>query len=96
MDKSLYQIKQIASSAPLGVWVGVGFGLWVLSLLSLGVYHLYFHPLAEFPGPKLAALTLWYETYHDVWLRGKYVFKIKEMHEKYGRLSLPYLMFHLH
>lgn len=49
-----------------------------------GIYRLYFHPLAKFPGPKLAALTLWYETYYDVWQRGKYVYKIEEMHKKYG------------
>ncbi|KAF4630224.1 hypothetical protein G7Y89_g7918 [Cudoniella acicularis] len=34
--------------------------------------------------PKLAALTLWYEFYYDVWLGGKYVFKIQELHKQYG------------
>jgi len=87
MEKSIYQIKLIASSAPMGVWISVGLGAWAFALTILGIYRLYFHPLAGFPGPKLAALTLWYETYHDVWLRGKFVFKIKEMHEKYGRPS---------
>ena len=86
--EAFQQAKEIISSATFGVTIGVGFGIWALSLFALGVYRLYFHPLAKFPGPKLAALTLWYETYHDVWCRGKYVFEIKEMHKKYGRLSI--------
>lgn len=52
--------------------------------VALAVYRLYLSPLARFPGPKLAALTLWYEFYYDVVKRGRYQWKIKEMHEKYG------------
>lgn len=85
MESLLQQAFNIASTVPLKAWVGGALGVWTVSTLSVVVYRLYFHPLAGFPGPKLAAITLWYETYHDVWLRGKYVFKIKEMHKKYGR-----------
>ena len=53
-------------------------------LLALGLYRLYLDPLAKFPGPKLAALTLWYEFYYDVVQRGKYTFEIEKMHEAYG------------
>ena len=51
---------------------------------GLTIYRLFFSPLAGFPGPKIAAVTGFYETYYDLLLNGQYVFKIKEMHEKYG------------
>lgn len=53
-------------------------------LLGLAIYRLYFSPIAKFPGPKLAALTLWYEFYYDVVKRGKYTWEIEKMHQKYG------------
>ena len=50
----------------------------------LAYYRLFLHQLSRFPGPKLAALTLWYEFYYDVALGGQYTFRIGKMHEKYG------------
>lgn len=58
--------------------------LFILVFLCRRVYSVYFGPLSKFPGPKLAAATLWYEFYYDVVLRGQYTFKIKELHEEYG------------
>ncbi|KKZ65112.1 hypothetical protein EMCG_01352 [[Emmonsia] crescens] len=48
------------------------------------IYRLYISPLSKFPGPKLAAATLWYEFYYDAVCKGRYTFKIKELHQKYG------------
>ena len=58
---------------------------FVLYVIGLYVYRLYFDPLAKIPGPKIAAVSLWYEFYYDVVKRGRYTWKIKEMHEKYGK-----------
>ena len=33
------------------------------------------------------ALTTWYQAYYDIWLRGQYVWRIKEMHAQYGTPS---------
>lgn len=52
--------------------------------LSLSIYRLSFSPLAGFPGPKLAALTNLYEFYYDFFGKGRYIFEIKKMHDKYG------------
>jgi hypothetical protein len=62
----------------------------VLVTLYVGVgvvYRLYFSPLAKFPGPRMAAATLWYEAYYDIIKKGQYTFKIKELHKKYGKFS---------
>lgn len=62
----------------------VAVGLLSLYLVAGAIYRLYLSPLAKFPGPKLAALTLWYEFYFDVILRGQFTFHIQELHKRYG------------
>ncbi|EKG14730.1 hypothetical protein MPH_08005 [Macrophomina phaseolina MS6] len=56
----------------------------LLYCLCGAVHRLYLSPLASFPGPRLAALTLWYEYYYDGIRGGQYTFKLKELHEQYG------------
>ncbi|RYO91541.1 hypothetical protein DL764_008276 [Monosporascus ibericus] len=51
---------------------------------TLVIYRLFLHPLARFPGPRLAAISRWYEAYYDVVKNGQYTFKIAELHKKYG------------
>lgn len=53
-------------------------------LICLVFYRLSIHPLAKFPGPKLAAITRYYEGYYDVVLNGQYTLKIAELHQQYG------------
>ena len=73
--------RQSSSSLYFGV---AGAGALVSYLIGLAVYRLYLSPIAKFPGPKLAALSLWYEFYHDVVRGGQYCFKINELHDQYG------------
>ena len=50
----------------------------------LYLYRLFLHPLASFPGPPLAAMTYWYESYHEFFSPGgQYIFRIRDMHTKY-------------
>lgn len=62
-----------------------GISISVVLGVCVAVYRLYFHPLAKFPGPKLAAVTLWYEFYYDCIKAGQYVHEIRRMHQKYGK-----------
>ncbi|KAL6719565.1 hypothetical protein ACLMJK_003807 [Lecanora helva] len=61
------------------------FGL-VIYITVLALYRLYLSPLAKFPGPKLAALTQWYETYFEIFKDGggQFQFEYRKWHEQYG------------
>ena len=70
-------------SSPQSISVAFVSAILVI-FISRRIYSVYLGPLSQFPGPKLAAATLWYEFYYDVILQGRYTFKIKELHKKYG------------
>ena len=53
-------------------------------LVLVGIYRLYWSPIAHFPGPKLAALTGWYEVWFDIVLGGQFTFQIEKWHQQYG------------
>lgn len=59
-------------------------GISAFYVLRLVIYRLFFSPIAKFPGSKLAAVTSWYELYYDVVKKGKYLYEIEKMHDKYG------------
>lgn len=62
----------------------VGASLAAVYMTALAVYRLYLSPLAKIPGPKIAALTSWYNAYHDLVRGGQYVWTTEEIHRKYG------------
>ncbi|KAH8591130.1 cytochrome P450 [Bisporella sp. PMI_857] len=54
----------------------------VLYVFSVALYNLYFHPLAKYPGPRLAAWShLWYAKH---WMGGRWSFVLYDAHQKYG------------
>lgn len=64
----------------------LGWSLFSFILYSLftGVYRLFLSPISCIPGPKLAALTYFYEFYYDTVCKGRYLWKIQELHKQYG------------
>jgi hypothetical protein len=62
---------------------------YIIYLIGVAIHRLYFSRYAKFPGPKLARLTYAYMFYYDVIAgKGEYIYKIKELHEKYGKHML--------
>ena len=55
--------------------------------IGLVIYRLYFHPLAHFPGPKLAGATTLYRAYWQVWKDGEHVTQFTRLHDQYGKLN---------
>ncbi len=43
------------------------------------------HPLSKYPGPTIAALTLWYKAYFDIVKDGGWVEHLESLHELYGK-----------
>lgn len=62
----------------------VALGLNTIYVLGLIFHRLFISPLSKFPGPKLAAITSWYELYYDVAKQGQFLWEIERMHDKYG------------
>ena len=82
----------MALSAVTGtlIFILANFSLYVL---YLSIFRLFLSPLARFPGPKLAALTHWYEVYFDLVQEGRFPWKIKELHASYGKRQLECYVF---
>lgn len=78
------------SSSPVSIGEAVGLALAGALLYGVGlvIYRLTLHPLARFPGPKLAAATKWYEFYYDCVKApgGQFLWETYRMHKTYGEI----------
>lgn len=54
----------------------------ILYYLSFTIYNLLLNPLRQYPGPRLWAISRLPWTYYS--LRGQFVWKILELHQRYG------------
>ena len=66
--------------------------LYTIFIVVEGIRRVWFHPLSRYPGPRLAALTLWWQCYYDVFLNGggQLLAHLEPLHEKYG--MCPYIL----
>jgi hypothetical protein len=72
-------------------WALTTIGVLVSYTFLKAIYRLFFHPLAKFPGPKLAAATHKYEFYWDGVQDGQYSNHIAELHKIYGMMAKHWL-----
>ena len=81
-------ILDTVAEANAGGVLGIVSAFVLIYLFGILVFRLYFHPLSKFPGPHVAAVTRWYEFFHDVIKDGTYVKYYPVLHKKLG--SHPY------
>ena len=77
--------KQTLYLTPL-IYAGAACFFILFGVIVTAVHRIFFHPLGAFPGPKLAAITILYEAFYDVWKGGKYIFKVDELHQNYVKI----------
>ncbi|KAF4504223.1 hypothetical protein G6O67_008399 [Ophiocordyceps sinensis] len=77
-------VQSLISSLAWTQLGGLAAALWLVYAVVLAVQRLYLSPIAHVPGPRLAALTQFYEFYYDIVLGGQYSFKLLRLHEEYG------------
>ncbi|RPA81478.1 cytochrome P450 [Ascobolus immersus RN42] len=67
-------------------WIITALVVFVVYEVGVTFYRLYFHPLAKFPGPKLAAASTLYEFYYDYIgpKRGYLSQHVLDLHDQYG------------
>ena len=69
-------------------------GLAVVALLLFvilrAIYRVTLHPLAKFPGPKLAALSSAYQAWYDLRPGTSYIFEFPGLHKRYGKAWKSY------
>ena len=75
----MYQQLQSLATFAVGLLV-----LLAISVITLVAYRLCLTPLAQVPGPIIAAVSGLYEFYYDCLRGGKYIFEIERMHKEYG------------
>ena len=65
--------------------IGLAISSLFVYLICLAIYRLYFSRICHIPGPRLAALTYFYQFYYDVYPHsGQFLFKCGRLHDEYG------------
>lgn len=74
-------------------------GIYTVTLSGLALYlvgfvvgRLYFHPLSNIPGPKLAAISRLYITYFNATGGSKFYLQVEELHKRSGRLTVALII----
>ena len=85
MSPSVGYGESLPPTPALGHSSALLIGILIAYCTYLAILRLFFSPAAKFPGPKLAALTYFYEFYYDVWQEGQYTWKLRDLHRQYGK-----------
>jgi hypothetical protein len=74
--------------APLTLVFTAVFAISIIYYVGSIVYRLYFHPLANIPGPLFAKITYLYSFYYNCLCGGRFYMKIDELHKIHGKREI--------
>ena len=60
---------------------------WSSWAFARGVYNVWFHPLAKYPGPRFAAWTIWWRAYVELFEEQNLVDRLFDLHREYGTFT---------
>ncbi|GJE88578.1 cytochrome P450 [Phanerochaete sordida] len=60
------------------------FAFLCIYVAAKAAFNLYFHPLSRFPGPRFAAVSMWWQAYVDLWEYDSLCFKLVDVHALHG------------
>lgn len=72
--------KMSVDPAAVMLYLSIAYVGWSV---STWIYNLYFHPLAKFPGPKVAGMTCWWRIWSSM-VAQDVIPKLIELHAEYG------------
>ena len=80
----MYLDHSVAAFGTVPIVLGAVLVAWTSYALGVALYNVAFHPLANYPGPKLQAAFYWPDAIRA--LRGTRAADMRKLHEKYGQV----------
>jgi hypothetical protein len=67
--------------------LSVAFAAAIVYGVYIVIHNAYLHPLARFPGPRLAGITTYWKAYIECILKKSFCDELRELHAIYGTMS---------
>ncbi len=85
---SLTSMAALTELGPLSLVVSGGLAI-IFYWISIALYRITLHPLAQVPGPKLAAVSLLFQTYYSTRNgQSRFYKQVELLHKQYGTYCL--------
>ena len=77
---------QTFENGAAGVLMTAAFATVIAYAVYIVVYNVYFHPLAQFPGPPLAGATKYWKAYIECIANRSFCHELVDLHTRYGEI----------